>query len=293
LCECVGVRLKLSPIENHKAIGLNESLHSPLIRIYNKVLMTVAGLPTQIALRVALKALNDSVGPNGLIPTLLVFGTMPQLPMLQGRMGPYSFQEARDRAINTAMKEYRTYVAEQRIREALKSHQTDSMKQAYSPSATVLAHREDDKLWTGPYSVVQQNGKIVTVQRSTDAPTQRFNVSSVKPYYKSSRGDAEENDEDAPLDRVMITDILAPNDPRQFSNAFMKAKLQELEGLKKNGTWQEVWSHEVPKGANKMTGLFVLTTKEKGTEKEVLKARFVAQGYKDRAKDCRNAFLAR
>jgi hypothetical protein len=175
-------------------------------------------------------------------------------------------------------------VAAQRIREALKSRQTDSMKQAYSPGATVLVYREDEKLWTGPYSVVQQNGKIVTVQRSSDAPTQGLNVSSVKPYYKNSRGDAVDNDEDAPLDRVMIIEILAPNDPPQFSNAFMKAKLQELEGLKKNGTWQEVWSHEVPKGAKKMTGRFVLTIKEKGTENEVLKARFVAQGYKDPAK---------
>jgi hypothetical protein len=57
----------------------------------------------------------------------------------------------------------------------------------------------------------------------------------------------------------------------------MKAKLQELEGITKNGTWQEVWSHEVPKVANKMTGRFILTIKEKGTENEVLKARFVAQ----------------
>jgi hypothetical protein len=84
LCECVGVSLKLSPIDDHSAIGLNERLHSPLRRIYSKVLMNIPGLPIRVALRVAVKALNDSDGPNGLIPTLLVFGAIPQLPMLTG-----------------------------------------------------------------------------------------------------------------------------------------------------------------------------------------------------------------
>jgi hypothetical protein len=110
--------------------------------------MTIAGLPIQIAVRVALKALNDSVGPNGLIPTFLVFGAMPQLPMLR-KNRPLQRSRGEKWAISTAMKEYRTYVAEQRIREALESRQTDSVKQAYSRGATVLVYREDESCGPG------------------------------------------------------------------------------------------------------------------------------------------------
>jgi hypothetical protein len=60
-------------------------------------MMDVPGLPREVALRVAVKALNECVGPNGLTPTLLVFGTIPQLPLLQGRISPYDEQSARDR----------------------------------------------------------------------------------------------------------------------------------------------------------------------------------------------------
>jgi hypothetical protein len=82
-------------------------------------MMVVPGIPREVALRVAVNSLNDCVGPNGLTPTLLVFGTLPQLPLLQSRSGPYDGQSARDRALNSAVSEYRKYVAEMRIRESL------------------------------------------------------------------------------------------------------------------------------------------------------------------------------
>jgi hypothetical protein len=96
-------------------------------------------------------------------------------------------------------------------------------------------------------------------------------------------------------DRVMITEVLAKNDPRTLSEEFIEAKLNELEGLRKNGTWEEIWTNEMPSNSNVMRGRFVLTIEEKGTSNEVLKARFVAEGFKDKDKQTlvHSAVLAR
>jgi hypothetical protein len=146
LCSGVGVGITISAVENHSEIGLKERLHIPLRRTYERIMMDIPGLPREVALRVAVKALNDCVGPNELTQTLLVFGTLPQLPLLQGRIGPYDGQSARDKALNSAMIEYRKYVAEMRIRESLRSVESESMTMCYRPGKEVLVYREDKKL---------------------------------------------------------------------------------------------------------------------------------------------------
>jgi hypothetical protein len=96
-------------------------------------------------------------------------------------------------------------------------------------------------------------------------------------------------------ERVVITEILAQNDPRKRSEGFIQANLSELEDLKKHGTWEQIWTHEMPSNFNVMHGRFVLTIKEKGTSNEVLKARLVAQEFKDKDKQplVHSAVLAR
>jgi hypothetical protein len=91
----------------------------------------------------------------------------------------------------------------------------------------------------------------------------------------------------------MITEILSPGYPRGNSPEFNKANLAEIQGLKENCTWEEVWEKDIPPRANKMRGRFVLTIKNKGTQEEVLKARFVAQGFcdADKALSCIQQFL--
>jgi hypothetical protein len=117
-------------------------------------------------------------------------------------------------------------------------------------------------------------------ESSEPAPENQSNVSIV---------DKEE------IFRVMITEVLPPGDPRGDSPEFLKAKLAELSGLKSKGTWKEVWEKDVPSHASKMRGRFVLAIKNKGTGEEVLKARFVAQGFCDREKNAivHTAVLAR
>lgn len=62
------------PIKAYNLVGMVERYYSPLRRIYYIIIAELLDISKDIALQMAFKAINDSVGPDGLIPTLLVFG---------------------------------------------------------------------------------------------------------------------------------------------------------------------------------------------------------------------------
>ena len=65
------------PVEAHHSIGQMERYHSPFRRIYTIIATEIPDIDPELALQMAFKAINDSVGPNGLMPTLLVFDAYP------------------------------------------------------------------------------------------------------------------------------------------------------------------------------------------------------------------------
>jgi hypothetical protein len=56
-----------------------EYYYSPLHHIYHIIIAELLDIDKDIALQIAFKAINDSAGPNSLIPTLLVFGAYPYI----------------------------------------------------------------------------------------------------------------------------------------------------------------------------------------------------------------------
>ena len=62
------------PIEAHNLVEIVKRYYGPLRRIYHIIITELPDISKDIALQMAFKAINDFVGPNGLIPTLLVFG---------------------------------------------------------------------------------------------------------------------------------------------------------------------------------------------------------------------------
>ncbi|KAK3378750.1 hypothetical protein B0T24DRAFT_716467 [Lasiosphaeria ovina] len=76
----VGVSCKEIPIEAHWAVGRIERVHRPLERAYD-ILQQEIGHRTndETILQMAIKALNNTAGLDGLVPTLLVFGAYPRI----------------------------------------------------------------------------------------------------------------------------------------------------------------------------------------------------------------------
>jgi hypothetical protein len=61
------------PIEAHNLVKMVECYYGPLCHIYHIIIIKLLDINKDMALQMAFKAINDSTGPNSLIPTLLVF----------------------------------------------------------------------------------------------------------------------------------------------------------------------------------------------------------------------------
>jgi len=84
-----------------------------------------------------------------------------------------------------------------------------------------------------------------------------------------------------PTSFLLLTEVLHTADKRQNNDKFLNAKMNELAGLAKRGVFKIVWKEEIPDNANVLGSRFVLSIKNKDSDEEIYKARFVVQGHKD------------
>lgn len=78
--EAVGVVIQASGVQDHNEIGVSELDYVSLKQVYSDTRLDDRLISTDLALRQALKALNDTIGPDGLVHTLLVFRPLPCFP---------------------------------------------------------------------------------------------------------------------------------------------------------------------------------------------------------------------
>ena len=73
------VDVKDTGVEAHSSLGLEERYHQPLRNTYRKIMSEHPQTPPASALTASIKALNDTLGPEGLVPSALVFGKFPPM----------------------------------------------------------------------------------------------------------------------------------------------------------------------------------------------------------------------
>lgn len=79
---------KSLPVESANSMTIVERYHAPIRRALNTIYKEAKDIEQGVALQMAVKAINDSVGSNGLVPTLLVFGALPRPGLLTYRPIP-------------------------------------------------------------------------------------------------------------------------------------------------------------------------------------------------------------
>ena len=75
----VVVAVETSGVESRISMGVGERYHDPLRRIYSKVLSCYPGHTNEVIPALANKGMNDTLGPEGLVPRLLVFGVVSRV----------------------------------------------------------------------------------------------------------------------------------------------------------------------------------------------------------------------
>jgi hypothetical protein len=74
------IEIEEIPVKAHYFIGKIEKYHAPVKRAFEIITANLSNTITpEHVLQMAVKAVNDTAGPDGLVPTLLVFGTFPRI----------------------------------------------------------------------------------------------------------------------------------------------------------------------------------------------------------------------
>jgi hypothetical protein len=176
----MAIDVKEVPVEAHNSVGKVEVYHTPLRRAYQiiRVELKDEDISEEMILQMAVKAVNDTAGPDGIVPTLLVFGAYPRMTA-DDPPSPSVIKRAQ--AIRSATKEVRILHAKRKVSDAL------SMRNGPNTTATldlpllsdVRVYREN-RGWTGPYKLISMDGETCTVDMP-HGPT-NFRSTVVKPY---------------------------------------------------------------------------------------------------------------
>ncbi|KAI0996878.1 hypothetical protein K3495_g11307 [Podosphaera aphanis] len=75
----LSIKVEEVPIEAHHSIGKVEKYHGPVKRAYEILAIELPNVAVENVLQMTVKAVNDIAGPDGLVPTLLVFGAYPRM----------------------------------------------------------------------------------------------------------------------------------------------------------------------------------------------------------------------
>lgn len=191
------------PVEAHWSIGKVERYHAPVRRAFEiiKAEMPLDTSPDAI-LQMALKAVNDTAGPDGLVPTLLVFGTLPRMTI---DPPPTASSMKRAAAVSKAMMELRKLVAKRKVNDALNTRNGPDtiykLPTSLAIGSEVRVYREKAG-WTGPHKVLDMTDTDVTVDM-INGPI-KIRSTHVQPYNRHPNNgsivdSADIQDEDVPV----------------------------------------------------------------------------------------------
>ena len=295
-----GVDVEQTGIESHNSLGIGERYHQPLRQTFRKILAEQPKADPSLALAVSVKALNDTLDPEGYVPSALVFGEYP-LPYTKSEQKPHRLTVDEHAAIPTmARKEMSTIMAKMRIARGLRHAVPSATDNTYKIGDKVLVWRENmvnSRIgeWLGPFVIEGMDNKIAYIRDEVNSPARPFNIVQVKPYYQP---DIMANEFISNINRVLsyhcspadedtifMTEILTDADPRAHSKEMNDAKKREIRDLLRRGTFTAVIMDDIPPDANVIPGRFVLAIKSKLDGKIMFKARFVVGGHRDRLKE--------
>ena len=172
-------------VEAHNSIRKVERYYSPIRRAFKILKAEMPGTDDNVILQIAFKAINDTAGPNGIVPTLLVFGAY--LRITKDLLLSLLITQ-RAEAIYKATKEIRSMYAKRQVDDAR------AMRNSLNTLVTMLlllqldvrVQRKKEKQ-TSLFKLIANNSYTCVVDMLY-SPT-LFRVTVVKPYFYDNNFD--------------------------------------------------------------------------------------------------------
>ena len=176
-CSQLGIISKETPTQSHNSLALCERYHYIIRRVYNKLKEDFPCQNKKQRLALSVHAVNNTAGPDGITPSILVYGSVPRLPLPDTRT-MLATQIRRFEAMRAARREMETITAQRRISAALKHRHDLRPFPVYKFGDKVRIWREELNRFAGPYTVHgYDNEKTVYVMTDKIRP---FSTSVVR-----------------------------------------------------------------------------------------------------------------
>ena len=304
--EMLRISTKPIPVESPQSMATVERYHASLRKAYNIIAAdSPEGTDPAVTLQAAVKAVNDSVGPEGLIPTLLVYGALPKLGLPTDLPAQATYKRAA--AVRKATEELSRSNAKAVVSQALRTRNGPDVSQhVLRPGMQALLWRRNARIpggrWEGPFTIASIEDETCTLLLPS-GPT-AFRSTVVRPFIPQSVPQDPSTAEDASngvprtqnvVDTAITTTACmtitsTPNGSlevflrdviRDDPARFREARDKEIKGLLARGTFTVVPASDAA-GQRIYGGRFVDEVKEAGTPHAYEKSRFVVQGFNDR-----------
>ena len=177
----MGIECKEVPVEAHWSIGKVERYHAVLQRAFKILYAELSTVSSKEAiLQAAVKAVNDTVGPDGIVPTLLVFGAFPRLS-IDSPPSPSTLRRAE--AIQKTMKALRKLMAQRQTSDAINTRNGPNGGEVLDlPLQSEVRVWRENKGWQGPFKMIAIDGHDVTLDLP-NGPV-KFRSTLVRPYHR-------------------------------------------------------------------------------------------------------------
>lgn len=68
------------PVETHNSVDLTKKYHAPIRGAFRVIRGELKEADKELILQMAVKKVNDTAGPDGVVPTFVAFGAYPRIP---------------------------------------------------------------------------------------------------------------------------------------------------------------------------------------------------------------------
>lgn len=130
----------------------------------------------------SLKKMYDTMDPDRLVPTLLAFSSLPNIPITATDV---CTQRESMAALKTAREEMSTLGVTQRISTALSARLPPATRYLIHPGDRVRIYRECSRAWEGPFLVIRDTKKQSWIVDQRDK-AQLFRISQLLPERSES-----------------------------------------------------------------------------------------------------------
>ncbi len=119
----IGIKVKIVPIKAHNSIRIVKHYHSPVQQAYSIISTKIQGINKDIALQIAFKAINNTAGPDSLVPILLVYSALSRIVKYDAPLPTIAQHSA---ALKKAIVEIQKMRAKRQVTKALKTRNRPS-----------------------------------------------------------------------------------------------------------------------------------------------------------------------